>query len=146
MGAMVHDPLARHLLRARDLMDVRYAQPLDVPTLARRANVSASYFARQFRATFGETPHRYLLTRRIERAQWMLRETDRSVTEICFDVGLTSVGSFCTSFRRIVGMTPGAYRELAREPMPAIPSCVLRNLTRPVVPGSFREDRAGGRV
>jgi AraC-like DNA-binding protein len=128
---MVHDPLARHLLRARDLIDTRYADPLDVPTLARRAGVSTAHFARRFRATFGEPPHRYLLARRLERAQFLLRETDRSVAEVCLDVGLTSVGSFTTSFRRVVGMTPTAYRELARAPMPAIPRCVLRELTRP---------------
>jgi AraC-like DNA-binding protein len=128
---MVHDPLARHLLRARDLIDTRYADPLDVSTLAAHAGVSPAYFARRFRATFGETPHRYLLARRLERAQFLLRETDRSVAEVCLDVGLTSVGSFTTSFRRVVGMTPTAYRELARAPMPAIPMCVLRELTRP---------------
>jgi AraC-like DNA-binding protein len=128
---MVHDPLARHLLRARDLIDTRYADPLDVPTLSARAGVSPAYFARRFRATFGETPHRYLLARRLERAQFLLRETDRSVAEVCLDVGLTSVGSFTTSFRRVVGMTPTAYRELARAPIPGIPMCVLRELTRP---------------
>jgi AraC-like DNA-binding protein len=128
---MVHDPLARHLLRARDLIDTRYASPLDVPTLAARAGVSPAHFARRFRATFGETPHQYLLSRRLERAQFLLRESDRSVAEICLDVGLTSVGSFTTSFKRVVGMTPTAYRELARAPMPGIPMCVLRELTRP---------------
>jgi AraC-like DNA-binding protein len=128
---MAVDPLARHLLRARDLMDLRYAEPLDVATLARQAHVSSTHFARRFRATFGETPHQYLLTRRLERAQWLLTHSDRSITEICFDVGLTSVGSFCTSFKRVVGMTPRAYRELAREPIPWIPSCVWRTWTRP---------------
>jgi AraC-like DNA-binding protein len=128
---MVHDPLARHLLRARDLIDTRYADPLDVPTLSARAGVSPAYFARRFRATFGETPHQYVLARRLERAQFLLRETDRSVAEVCMDVGLRSVGSFTTSFKRAVGMTPTAYRELARAPMPGIPMCVLRELTRP---------------
>jgi AraC-like DNA-binding protein len=128
---MVHDPLERHLLRARDLIDTRYADHLDVPTLAARAGVSPAHFARRFRATFGEAPHQYLLTRRLERAQFLLRETDRTVAEICLDVGLTSVGSFTTTFKRVVGMTPTAYRELARTPLPAIPMCVLREMTRP---------------
>jgi AraC-like DNA-binding protein len=127
----MHDPLERHLLRARDLIDTRYADPLDVPTLAARAGVSPAHFARRFRATFGETPHQYLLSRRLERAQFLLRESDRSVAEVCVDVGLTSVGSFTTSFKRVVGMTPSAYRELARAPLPGIPMCVLRELTRP---------------
>jgi AraC-like DNA-binding protein len=129
--AVVHDPLERHLLRARDLIDTRYADALDVPTLAARAGVSPAHFARRFRATFGETPHQYLLSRRLERAQFLLRETDRSVAQVCVDVGLSSVGSFTTSFRRVVGMTPTAYRELARAPLPGIPMCVLRDLTRP---------------
>jgi len=128
---MVHDPLERHLLRARDLIDTRYGDHLDVPTLAARAGVSPAHFARRFRATFGEAPHQYLLTRRLERAQFLLRETDRTVAEICLDVGLTSVGSFTTTFKRVVGMTPTAYRELARTPLPAIPMCVLREMTRP---------------
>ena len=128
---MVHDPVERHLLRARDLIDTRFAERLDVPTLAARAGVSPAHFARRFRATFGETPHQYLLARRLERAQFLLRETDRSVAEICLDVGLTSVGSFTTTFKRMVGMTPTAYRSLARPPLPGIPMCVLREITRP---------------
>ncbi len=139
---VVHDPLERHLLRARDLIDTRYADALDVPTLAARAGVSAAHFARRFRATFGETPHRYLLARRLERAQFLLRETDRGVGEICLDVGLVSVGSFTTSFKRSVGVTPTAYRRLARAPLPAIPMCVLRELTRPKE-SSFGEDGGG---
>jgi AraC-like DNA-binding protein len=142
---MAADPLARHLLRARDLMDLRYAEALDVPTLARQAHVSPTYFSRRFRSTFGETPHQYLLTRRLERAQWLLRNSERSVTSVCFDVGLSSVGSFCTSFKRVVGMTPGAYRELARDPVPWMPSCVWRAWTRPGHQGSFREDSAASR-
>ena len=128
---MVHDPLERHLLRVRDLIDTRYAERLDVPTLAARAGVSPAHFARRFRATFGQTPHQYLLARRLERAQFLLRETDRSVAEICFDVGLASVGSFTTSFKRVVGRTPTAYRKLARGPVPGIPMCVLREMTLP---------------
>ena len=98
----------RRMLRARDAMDRTYAQPLDVPSLARIANVSEAHFIRTFRATFGETPHRYLQRRRVERAMTLLRETDRSVTDICLDVGFTSLGTFSRTFREIVGATrPG---------------------------------------
>src|SRR3712207_4502208 len=100
----------RRLLRARDAMDRTYAQPLDVPTLARIAHVSEAHFIRTFRATFGETPHRYLQRRRVERAMFLLRQTDRSVTDVCFDVGFTSLGTFSRTFRAIVGQTPSAYR------------------------------------
>src|SRR3954451_24850776 len=93
-------PPARHVLRAKDLIDARYREPLDVPALARAAHLSPAHFSRAFRAAFGETPHRYLLTRRLERAAALLRNTDRSVAEICFAVGLQSVGSFTTSFGR----------------------------------------------
>jgi AraC-like DNA-binding protein len=138
---MVHDPLARHLLRARDLIDTRYADPLDVPTLAARAGVSPAHFARRFRATFGETPHQYLLTRRLERAASLLRTTDRSVAEICMTVGLRSVGSFTTSFGRAFGMSPTAYRE-AHPPARTrvrVPTCVAQAYARPKS-SSFRED------
>ena len=101
-------PLARHLLRAKDLADARYFEPLTVPDLARAAGVSPAHFSREFRRTFGESPHQYLLTRRLERAAALLRNTDRTVTDICFDVGLTSVGSFTTSFRRIYGTSPSS--------------------------------------
>jgi AraC-like DNA-binding protein len=126
-------PPARHLLRARDLADARYREPLDVATLARAAHVSPAHFAREFRRAFGETPHRYLLTRRLERAAALLRNTDRSVTDICLSVGLTSVGSFTTSFGKLYGMSPTAYR--AAHP-PAvhrarIPTCVLQAYARP---------------
>ena len=97
-------PPARHLLRAKDVIDARYREPLDVPTLARAARLSPAHFSREFRKAFGETPHQYLLTRRLERAAALLRNTDRSISEICFDVGLRSVGSFTTSFRRVYGM------------------------------------------
>ncbi len=99
------------MLRARDAMDRMFAEPLDVPGLARVAHVSPAHFSRQFRATFGETPHRYLQRRRVERAMELLRETDRPVTEICFDVGLGSLGTFSRTFRAIVGESPSAYRE-----------------------------------
>ncbi len=97
------EPAARHLLRARDLADARYFEPLTVADLARAAGVSPAHFSREFRRTFGEAPHQYLLTRRLERAAALLRNTDRSVTDICFAVGLASVGSFTTSFRRVYG-------------------------------------------
>src|SRR5215211_6193750 len=100
----------RRMLRARDAMDRTYAQPLDVPALARIAFVSEAHFIRTFRATFGETPHRYLQRRRVERSMFLLRETDRSVTEICLDVGFTSLGTFSRTFSDIVGEPPSAYR------------------------------------
>src|SRR5579864_1562005 len=103
----------RRLLRARDAMDRAYAEPLDVPALARVANVSEAHFIRSFRATFGETPHRYLQRRRVERSMFLLRETGRSVTDICFDVGFTSLGTFSRTFRDIMGETPSAYRRRA---------------------------------
>jgi AraC-like DNA-binding protein len=137
----VHVPPARHLLRAKDLVDARYREPLDVPTLAEAARLSPAHFSREFRRVFGETPHRYLLTRRLERAAALLRTTDRSVTEICLAVGLRSLGSFTTSFGRAFGLSPAAYRaahppasERAR-----IPTCVLQAYARPPS-SSFRED------
>jgi len=100
----------RRMLRARDAMDRTYAQPLDTETLSRVAHVSAAHFIRTFRATFGETPHRYLQRRRVERAMYLLRETDRSVTDICMSVGFTSLGTFSRTFRHVVGQTPTEYR------------------------------------
>jgi AraC-like DNA-binding protein len=122
--------LERHLLRARDLIDARYAEPLDVPVIARRAHVSPAHFSRRFTRTFGETPHQYLLTRRIERAKHLLRETDRSVTEISLDVGFLSLGSFSSKFKAIVGGTPTEYRRKVRGLSP-IPTCVMMAWTRP---------------
>lgn len=119
----------RRMLRARDAMDRDYAKPLDIPTLARIAYVSEAHFIRTFRATFGETPHRYLQRRRVERAMFLLRETDRSVTEICFDVGFTSLGTFSRTFTGIVGETPSAYR-LGNGPIVA-PHCVQLMAMRP---------------
>jgi AraC-like DNA-binding protein len=136
-------PPERHLLRARDLVDARYAQPLDVEDLARAAGLSRAHFSREFRRAFGESPHAYLLTRRLERAAALLRATDRSVVEICFAVGLRSVGSFTTSFTRAYGMTPTGYR--ASFPPAAvyarIPACVLRAHGRPQH-RTFREDES----
>src|SRR5437763_17169614 len=107
---MAFVPGGRHLTRAKDLADRRYADPLDVGDLARAAGLSRAHFSREFRRHFGESPHAYLLTRRLERAAALLRTTDRSVAEICFAVGLTSVGSFTTSFTRTFGASPTAYR------------------------------------
>ncbi len=138
---MAYVPPARHLLRAKDLADARYAEPLEVADLARAAGLSKAHFSREFRAAFGESPHAYLLTRRLERAAALLRTTDRSVAEICFAVGLQSVGSFTTSFTRTYGRSPTAYRaafppasELAR-----VPACVVRFYGRPQR-RTFRED------
>src|SRR5512132_3106904 len=107
---MAFVPPARHLLCAKDLADARYAEPLDVDDLARAAGLSRAHFSREFRRAFGESPHAYLLTRRLERAAALLRNTDRSVAEICMAVGLQSVGSFTTSFKRVYGVSPTAYR------------------------------------
>jgi AraC-like DNA-binding protein len=124
----------RRLLRARDAMDRAYADPLDVPALARIACVSEAHFIRSFRATFGETPHRYLQRRRVERSMFLLCETERSVTDICFDVGFTSLGTFSRTFRTIVGQTPSAYRRDA-ETRP-VPTCFTMAWSRP---SSFEE-------
>jgi transcriptional regulator GlxA family with amidase domain len=136
-------PPARHLLRAKDLADARYSEPLGVEDLARRAGLSRAHFSREFRRAFGETPHAYLLTRRLERAASLLRMTDRSIADICFSVGLRSVGSFTTSFSRTYGVAPAAYR--SRFPPAAhhalIPTCVLRAYGRPQR-STFGEDRA----
>jgi AraC-like DNA-binding protein len=134
-------PPSRHLLRAKDLADARYAEPLDVDDLARAAGLSRAHFSREFRRCFGEPPHSYLLTRRLERAAALLRATDRSVAEICFAVGLRSVGSFTTSFTRTFGVSPTAYR--AAFPPAAhwarIPACLVRAHARPQR-STFRED------
>jgi|SRR2546421_9934340 len=139
---MVFVSRPRDLLRAKDLVDARYFEPLGVEDLARAAGFSRAHFSREFRRTFGEAPHAYLLTRRLERAAALLRDTDRSVAEICFSVGLQSVGSFTTTFTRTYGMSPTAYR--AALPPAAdhalIPGCVLRAYGRPRS-RTFREDR-----
>src|SRR3954451_24036665 len=138
---MAFVPPARHLLRAKDLADARYAEPLGVDDLARAAGLSRAHFSREFRRTFGESPHAYLLTRRLERAATLLRTTDNSVAEICLAVGLTSVGSFTTSFRRMFGQSPTEYRA-AFPPAAAwavVPACVFRSYGRPQH-RTFRED------
>jgi AraC-like DNA-binding protein len=131
----------RDLLRAKDLVDSRYFDPLEVGDLARAAGFSRAHFSREFRRTFGESPHAYLLTRRLERAAALLRNTDHSVARICFDVGLQSVGSFTTSFTRTYGVSPAAYR--AAFPNAAdyarVPTCMLRAFGRPRN-RTFRED------
>jgi AraC-like DNA-binding protein len=123
------EDLNRRLLRARDAMDRAYAEPLDVPTVAAVAHMSEAHFIRSFRAVFGETPHRYLQRRRVERSMFLLRETSRSVTDVCFDVGFASLGTFSRTFREIVGETPSAYRA-GNEPMVA-PNCFQMAATRP---------------
>jgi transcriptional regulator GlxA family with amidase domain len=132
------EELNRRMLRARDAMDRAYAQPLDISELARVASVSEAHFIRTFRATFGETPHRYLQRRRVERAMYLLRASDRSVTEVCLDVGFTSLGTFSRSFRDIVGEAPATYRR--RGPIKPVPNCFAMAWTRP---SSFGE--AGAR-
>jgi AraC-like DNA-binding protein len=137
---MAFVPPARHLLRAKDLADARYFEPLNVADMARAAGLSRAHFSREFRRAFGDSPHAYLLTRRLERAAALLRNTDRSVTDICFSVGLQSLGSFTTSFARAYGMPPTAYR--ASFPPASlqarVPMCVQRAYGRPQY-STFRE-------
>jgi AraC-like DNA-binding protein len=145
--SMAFVPPARHLLRAKDLADARYFEPLDVDDLARAAGLSRAHFSREFKRAFGESPHGYLLTRRLERAAALLRNTDRSVADICFSVGLSSVGSFTTSFTRTFARSPTAYR--AQFPPAAlqarVPACVVRFYGRPQR-STFREDKAPART
>jgi AraC-like DNA-binding protein len=138
---MAFVPPARHLLRAKDLADARYGEPLGVDDMARAAGLSKAHFSREFKQAFGESPHAYLLTRRLERAATLLRVTDRSVAYVCVSVGLQSVGSFTTSFKRMFGLTPTAYRA-AFPPAAAharVPSCVVHTYGRPRH-RTFRED------
>ncbi len=121
----------RRLRRARDRMDREYAQPLDVPALARTALMSTAHFSRRFREVYSETPYAYLMTRRIERAKSLLRRGDLSVTEVCFAVGCTSLGSFSARFTELVGETPSAYRARNHDELRALPSCHTMVLTRP---------------
>jgi len=126
------EELNRRLLRARDAMDRAYAEPLDVRAVAAVAHVSEAHFIRSFRACFGETPHRYLQGRRVERSMFLLRETDRTVTDVCFDVGFSSLGTFSRTFREIVGEAPSEYR-LGHPPIEA-PNCFQMAATRPRLP------------
>ncbi len=138
-------PPSRHLQRAKDLADARYAESIGVTEMAAVAGLSRSHFITAFRKEFGETPRAYLLTRRLERAAALLRNTDRSVTTICFDVGLRSPGSFTTSFTRMFGLPPSAYR-LAYPPAAAgahVPACMVRHYGRPKH-RTFREDSGDG--
>jgi AraC-like DNA-binding protein len=132
-GAQEHRlrDLAR-LRRVRDRIDREYAQPLDVEALARGAHMSAGHLSREFKAAFGESPYSYLMTRRIERAMALLRRGDLSVTEVCFAVGSSSLGTFSTRFTELVGMSPSTYRTLAAEGSPGLPACVAKQVTRPV--------------
>jgi AraC-like DNA-binding protein len=125
-----------HLRRARDLMDREFARPLDVAELARAALMSTAHFSRQFRAAYGETPYSYLMTRRIERAKALMRRGDLSVTEVCMEVGCTSLGSFSARFSQLVGETPTAYRARDHSALERVPGCVARDLTRPSRNGS----------
>jgi len=138
---MAYVPPARHLLRAKDLADARYFEALEVDDLAAAAGLSKAHFSREFRRAFGEPPHAYLLTRRLERAAALLRNTDRSVADICLSVGLQSIGSFTTSFSRTFGLSPTAYR--AKFPPAAssamVPGCFVRAYARPQH-RTFRED------
>jgi AraC-like DNA-binding protein len=120
-----------HVRRARDLMDREYARPLDVAALARAALMSQAHFSRQFRAAYGETPYSYLMTRRIERAKLLLRKGDLSVTEVCLEVGCTSLGSFSARFTELVGETPTAYRGRDHSALEGVSGCVAKNATRP---------------
>src|SRR4051812_43617721 len=142
---MAFVPPARHLLRAKDLADARYAEPLRVDDMARAAGLSRAHFSREFQRAFGESPHAYLLTRRLERAAALLRSTDHSVLDICLAVGLQSVGSFTTTFTRTYGLSPTAYR--AAFPPAAdralVPACVVRAFSRPQR-RTFREDGTPG--
>jgi AraC-like DNA-binding protein len=143
---MAYAPTARHLLRAKDLADARYFEPLDVDDMAAAAGLSRAHFSREFRRAFGDSPYAYLLTRRLERAAALLRNTDRSVTDICFSVGLQSLGSFTTSFTRTYGVSPTRYR--AKFPPAAsqvrVPACVQRFYGRPQH-RTFREDNGAAR-
>lgn len=126
---------AARLRRAKDLVDRAYADPLDVDVLARHVHVSPAHFSRRFKAAFGETPHQYVLTRRVERAQELLRNTERSVSDVCLEVGFRSLGSFSAAFHRVAGQTPTAYRATVAGFPPSIPGCWAAQWTRPRTAG-----------
>ncbi|WP_235547383.1 MULTISPECIES: helix-turn-helix transcriptional regulator [unclassified Nocardioides] len=129
------------LRRVRDRMDREYAQPLDVEALARGVNLSAGHLSREFKRAYGESPYSYLMTRRIERAMALLRRGDLSVTEVCFEVGCQSLGTFSTRFSELVGMSPSSYKQAARE-MRGVPTCVVKQVSRPVRARSIRNGEA----
>jgi AraC-like DNA-binding protein len=129
-----------HLRRARDLMDREYSRPLEVAALARAALMSPAHFSRQFRAAYGETPYTYLMTRRIERAKALLRAGELSVTEVCLEVGCTSLGSFSARFTELVGETPSAYRARDHSALAGMPGCVAKDIARPRRQGSRIEE------
>jgi transcriptional regulator GlxA family with amidase domain len=146
MGAEPQHVTSRRLLRARDAMDRMYADALDIEWLAGSVHLSRAHFIRSFRDTFGETPHRYLQRRRIERAMSLLRDTGLPVTQICFDVGFGSLGTFSRTFREVLGETPTEYRERAKgEQRPYVPGCVAMAWDRPAS-STFGEDSGGGRA
>jgi AraC-like DNA-binding protein len=139
VAAKPHPPAAvQHLgnlvllRRVRDRIDREYAQPLDVEALARGAHMSAGHLSREFKLAYGESPYSYLMTRRIERAMALLRRDDQSVTEVCFAVGCSSLGTFSTRFTELVGMSPGAYRRQARRVCAGVPPCIAKQVSRPV--------------
>jgi AraC-like DNA-binding protein len=136
------EDLAR-LRRVRDRIDREYAQPLDVESLARGAHMSAGHLSRQFRLAYGESPYAYLMTRRVERAMALLRRGDLNVTEVCFEVGCSSLGTFSTRFTELVGVSPSAYRREEAGAVAGMPSCLARQVTRPI---RNREARVAGRV
>jgi AraC-like DNA-binding protein len=140
MSRAVED-LNRRMLRARDAIDRAYAHPLDISNLSQVASVSEAHFIRTFKATFGETPHRYLQRRRVERAMFLLRESERTVTDVCLDVGFGSLGTFSRTFRDILGVTPTNYRD--RGIVMAVPTCFSMTWTRP---SSFGEARPKNRA
>ncbi len=136
---MTSDPAAAQRLRdlvrlrrVRDRIDREYARPLDVEALARGEHMSAGHLSRQFKAAYGESPYSYLMTRRIERAMTLLRRGDRSVTDVCFEVGFSSLGTFSTRFTELVGVSPSAYRDGAALPTDGIPACIAKRVTRPI--------------
>lgn len=132
------------LRRVRDLIDRSFAEPLSVPTLAREAGMSPGHFQRMFKAAFGESPYGYLMTRRIERAQALLRRGDLTVTEVCMQVGATSLGSFSANFTRLVGMPPREYRAQPHDALRGVPGCIAKQATRPVAPNRSVLEKRGG--
>jgi len=145
VSSPVPDPRLRDLAllrRVRDRMDREYAQPLNVEALARGVNMSAGHLSRAFKAAYGESPYSYLMTRRIERAMTLLRRGDLSVTEVCFEVGCSSLGTFSTRFAELVGVSPSAYRREAAGQTLGMPACVAKKVTRPIRANSIRNEEA----